>query len=65
MQRKTAVHRVKMKGSEKRYKYLDLSREMKRLENESDSDTNCNWYARYSYQRIDTGSGRLSKKMAS
>ena len=49
-------HRVKVKGSEKRNKYLDLARELKKnLEHESDSDTNCNWYARYSHQM--TGKG--------
>ena len=34
-------HRVK--GSEKRDNYLDLARELKTIEHESDGDTNCNW----------------------
>ena len=31
-----AGHRVKMKGSKKRDKYLDLTRELKKLEHETD-----------------------------
>ena len=45
--------RVKLKESEKRDKYLDLARELKKtMEHKSDSSTNCNWHARYSHQRI-------------
>ena len=29
------------------------------MEHESDSDTNCDWCTRYSYQRIGTRTGRL------
>ena len=47
-----ADHRVKFSKSEKSYKYLDLKRVWK---NESNDDTNCNWCARYSQQRIGTG----------
>ena len=37
-------HRVKLKESEKKDKYLDLARELKKtVEHESDGDTNCNW----------------------
>ena len=36
-------HRVKIKESEKRDKYRDLARELKKLEQDGDSDTNCNW----------------------
>ena len=38
-------HRVIMKESENRDKYLDLTRELKKktLEHEGDSDTNCKW----------------------
>ena len=39
-----AHHRVKIKESEKRDKYLDLAREQKTMEKESDSDINCSWY---------------------
>ena len=43
-------HRVKLKESEKRDKYLDLARELKKtMEHEKDSDTNCNQHAQYSY----------------
>ena len=34
-------HRVELTESEKRNKYLDLARERKIMEPESDSDTNC------------------------
>ena len=38
-----ADHRVKLKESKKKDKYLDLARELKKtMENESDDDTNCN-----------------------
>ena len=32
----------KLKETEKRNKYLDLARELKTMEHESDGDTNCN-----------------------
>ena len=35
------------------------------MEHESGSDTNCNWSARYSHQRIDKGTGGLGKKIVS
>ena len=39
-----ADHSVKIKEIEKRDKYLDLARELKKtIEHESDSDTNCGW----------------------
>ena len=39
----SADRMVKMKESEKRDKYLDLARELKkRMEQEGDGDTNCN-----------------------
>ena len=39
-----ADHRVKLKESEKKDKYLDLARELKKtVEYESDGDTDCNW----------------------
>ena len=39
-----ADHRAKLKESEKKDKYLDLAKELKKTEeHESDSDTNCNW----------------------
>ena len=44
-QREPTDHRVKIKENEKRDKYLDLARELKKksMEHESDSDTNCSW----------------------
>ena len=42
-----ADHRVKLKESEKRDKYLNLARELKKkqtIEHESDNDTNYNWW---------------------
>ena len=61
-----ADHRVKFKESEKKDKYLDLVRELKKtVEYENDSDTNCNWYTRYSHRRIDTGTRGLGNMMTS
>ena len=45
-----AGHRVKLKE-----KYLDLAKGIeKAMEHESDDYTHCNWYSRYSHQRIGT-----------
>ena len=61
-----ADHRVKLKESEKRDKYLDLASELnKTMENENDGDTDCNWRARYSHQKIDTETGGLGNKRTS
>ena len=39
-----ADDRVKQKENEKRDKYLDLARELKKtMEHENDGDTDCNW----------------------
>ena len=58
-------HRVKLKESKKRDKFLDLAREVKKtLKNEGDADTNCNLCTRYGYQRIVKGTGRLRNKRA-
>ena len=35
------------------------------MEHESDSDTNCNWSARYSHQKISTVTGGLGSKRTS
>ena len=41
----TMNHRMKIKGSEKSDKYLDLAREQKKTgEHESDDESNCYWY---------------------
>ena len=37
-----ADHRVKLKEREQKHKYVDLARELKNVEHESDSDTNYN-----------------------
>ena len=51
-----ANHRIKLKECEKKDKYLDLARELKKtMEHESDGDTNYNRWVPYSNQRIDTG----------
>ena len=64
----SADHRVKLKESGNRDKYLNRARKQKKqknkkkkttLKHESDGDTNCNRYARYHHQRIGTGNGRL------
>ena len=54
-----ADHRVKLKECKKRDKYLNLARELKKLEHESDDYTNCNWCSWYSHQRIGTRTRRL------
>ena len=47
-------------------KYLNLDRELKKtMEYESDSDTDCCWGTRYSYQRIDKGTEGLGNKRTS
>ena len=49
-------HRVKIKESEKRDKYLDLTREIKKpqktVEHDGDGDTNCNRYARNNLESL-------------
>ena len=37
---------------------IDLAKKLKEtMEHEIDDDTNCNWYVRYSYQKIGTRTG--------
>ena len=55
-------HRVKLKETKKRDKYLDLAREVKPIEHEGDSDPNGNWYIWNNPQRIGKGTGRLGNK---
>ena len=58
-----ADHRVKLKEREKKDKYLDLARELKKtVEHESDVYTNCNWCSWHSQQRMDTETGGLGKR---
>ena len=48
-------HGVNLKESEKRHKYLDLARELKKtMKQKSDGDTNCNWYS-HKRTSIETG----------
>ena len=59
-------HRVKLKESEKKDKYLDLIREQKKtMEYESDSDTNCNWCTWYNHKGFDKETGELGNKRTS
>ena len=51
---------VKMKENEKRDKYLDLARELKKaVEREGDDDTNTNWHTWNSPQRLGKGTERV------
>ena len=49
--RGTFDHRVKLRESENRDKYLDISKELKKkkqtMEHEGDGDTNCNLFSWY------------------
>ena len=58
-----ADHRVKSKESEKKDKYIDRTRELKKnVERESDVYTNYNWCFWNSHQRINKGNGGLGEK---
>ena len=61
-----ADHRIKLKEKEKKDKYVDLAKELKKnMEHESDVYTNCNWCSWYSHQRNDKGTGWLGNKRTS
>ena len=62
-----ADHRVKVKEREKRDKYLDLARELKKktMEQEDVGDTSCNWCSRNNLKRIGKGTGKLGNKRTS
>ena len=48
-----AEHKIKLKECEKKDKYLDLARKLKKtMEHEGDNYTNCDWCFWYSQQRI-------------
>ena len=47
-----AEYRVKIKGSKKIEKYLDLARAEKSVKLEGDSDTNNDWHTRNSSQAL-------------
>ena len=53
-----ADHRIKLKECEKKDKYYDPARELKKtLEHESDDYTNCDWWFWHSNKRIIKGPG--------
>ena len=61
-----ADHRVKLKESEKKDKYLDLARELKKtVQYESDVYTNSNWYSLYTPRRIIKATEGLGNKRVS
>ena len=61
-----ANYRIILKENEKKEKYLDLARELKKtVEHESDVYTNYNWCSWYSHLRIIKGAGGLENKRTS
>ena len=59
-------HRMKIKESEKRDKYLDLARELKKtMKHDGGDEANCDWCTRVSCQKIGKGFGRLGIKTTS
>ena len=58
-------HRVKLKESKKKYKFFDLTRNIKTMEHKSDNYTSYNWYSWYSHQKINKGTGGLGHKRTS
>ena len=61
-----ADHKVKLKESENRDKYLELARDLKKtLEHECNSDIRCNKFTCYNPQRIGKRTGRLGYKKTS
>ena len=60
----TADH--KLNESKKRDWYLDIATELKKaIKHESDGNTKCNWYSRYSHQTIAIETGGLKNKRTS
>ena len=61
-----ADHWIKLKESEKKDKYHDLARELKKImEHEGDNYTNRDWCFWYSHQRIIQGTGGLGGRRTS
>ena len=59
-------HKVKLKESQKKDKYLDLARGLKKtVEHESDDYTNCNWCSWYTHWRINKGTWGLENMSTS
>ena len=62
----SADHKIKLKESEKKDKYVDCARELKKImEHESDNYTNPDWCFWYSHQRIIKGTGWFGNKKIS
>ena len=59
-----ADYKVKIKGNEKRHKYLELAWELKKktMEYDGDSDTNCYWWTRNNPQRLGKETGRVGNR---
>ena len=55
----TADHRVKIKVSEKWDNYLDIARELKKMEYEGDCDYSCNCCTWNESQGIGQGMGKI------
>ena len=61
-----AEQKAKLKEGEKKDKYLDLTKELKKkLEHEIDGESNCNWCTWYNHLRIGTGTRGLGNKRTS
>ena len=62
----SADHRKRLKESEKKYKYRDLARELKKtVEHERNNYTYRDWCFLYSHQRIIKGTRRLGNEKTS
>ena len=60
-----SADRRKIKRKLKKNKNLDFTKELKKLEHESDVYMNSNWCSQYNHQRIFKGIGGLGNKMTS
>ena len=61
-----ADHRIKLKESEKKDKYLDLARKLKKImKHEGGNYTNRDWCFWYSHQRVIKATGGLEGKRTS
>ena len=57
---------VKIKESEKKDKYLDLARELKKtMERGGDGDINCNWCTRNNPRKLNKETGRFRNRRTS
>ena len=57
-----ANHKVKLKESEKRYRYQDPARDLRNMKHKVLGGTCYNWCARYSHKRICKETERLGNK---